>query len=121
MAKSSSPATCEGAFSYLARDAGLREAYLWPVNAERQGTPRQAARLIDTVRDAAVPAVFCEWTVSPTAQRQVARETGARFGGELYVDSLTGPDGPVPTYVELLRYDVDLIAAGLSGTPGEAR
>lgn len=108
-------ATCEGAFAYLARDTGLREAYLWPVNAERQGTPRQAARLIDTVRDAGVPAVFCEWTVSPTAQRQVARETGARFGGELYVDSLTGPDGPVPTYLDLLRHDVGLIAAGLSG------
>ncbi|GEN78526.1 metal ABC transporter solute-binding protein, Zn/Mn family [Actinotalea fermentans] len=107
--------TCEGAFSYLARDVGLREAYLWPVNAERQGTPRQAARVIDTVRDARVPAVFCEWTVPATAQQQVARETGARFAGELYVDSLTGPDGPVPTYLDLLRYDAALIADGLTG------
>lgn len=111
--------TCEGAFSYLARDVGLREAYLWPVNAERQGTPRQAARVIDTVREAQVPAVFCEWTVPPTAQQQVARETGARFAGELYVDSLTGPDGPVPTYLDLLRYDAALIADGLAGE-GEA-
>ncbi len=107
--------TCEGAFSYLARDAGLREAYLWPVNAERQGTPRQAARVIDTVRRDEVPAVFCEWTVPTTAQRQVARETGARFAGELYVDSLTGPDGPVPTYLDLLRHDIALIAEGLAG------
>lgn len=107
--------TCEGAFSYLARDVGLREAYLWPVNAERQGTPRQAARVIDTVREAQVPAVFCEWTVPPTAQQQVARETGARYAGELYVDSLTGPDGPVPTYLDLLRYDAALIAEGLAG------
>lgn len=106
--------TCEGAFSYLARDAGLTEAYLWPVNAERQGTPRQVARVIDTVRARDVPAVFCEWTVSPTAQREVAREAGARFGGELYVDSLTGPDGPVPTYLDLLSHDVDLILAGLT-------
>ena len=107
--------TCEGAFSYLARDVGLREAYLWPVNAERQGTPRQAARVIDTVREARVPAVFCEWTVPATAQRQVARETGARFAGDLYVDSLTGPGGPVPTYLDLLRFDADLIARGLAG------
>lgn len=107
--------TCEGAFSYLARDVGLQEAYLWPVNAERQGTPRQAARVIDTVREAQVPAVFCEWTVPATAQRQVARETGARFAGELYVDSLTGPDGPVPTYLDLLRYDAEVIAEGLAG------
>ena len=108
--------TCEGAFSYLARDVGLREVYLWPVNAERQGTPRQAARVIDEVRDGGVPAVFCESTVSATAQRQVARESGARFAGELYVDALTGPDGPVPTYVDLLRHDADLIAAGLAGS-----
>ena len=107
--------TCEGAFSYLARDVGLREAYLWPVNAERQGTPRQAARVIDTVREAQVPAVFCEWTVPATAQQQVARETGARFAGELYVDSLTGPDGPAPTYLDLLRFDAALIARGLAG------
>src|SRR5690606_40096844 len=43
--------TCEGAFSYLARDLGLRAEYLWPVNAERQGTPRQVAHVVDTVRE----------------------------------------------------------------------
>jgi manganese transport system substrate-binding protein len=107
--------TCEGAFSYLARDAGLREGYLWPVNAERQGTPRQVAGVILDVRAADVPAVFCESTVSPTPQQQVARETGARFAGVLYVDSLSEPDGPVPTYLDLLRHDVDVITAGLAG------
>jgi manganese transport system substrate-binding protein len=109
--------TCEGAFSYLARDAGLEEAYLWPVNAERQGTPRQVADVVLTVRDRRVPAVFCESTVPPTAQQQVAAETGARFGGTLYVDSLTGPDGPAPTYLDLLRHDVEVIVGGLTGGP----
>ena len=107
--------TCEGAFSYLARDTGLTEAYLWPVNAERQGTPRQVAAVIRAVRDADVPAVFCESTVSPLAQSQVARETGAVLGGVLYVDSLSEPDGPVPTYLDLLRHDAEVIVAGLSG------
>lgn len=111
--------TCEGAFSYLARDAGLDEAFLWPVNAERQGTPRQVAAVIRRVREADVTAVFCESTVSPTAQLQVARETGARFGGTLYVDSLSAPDGPVPTYLDLLRHDVDVLVEGLTGAPGE--
>lgn len=110
--------TCEGAFSYLARDAGLEEAYLWPVNAERQGTPRQVAGVVLTVRERGVPAVFCESTVPPTAQLQVAAETGARFGGVLYVDSLTGPDGPAPTYLDLLRHDVDVVVAGLTGADG---
>ncbi|MFD1506992.1 metal ABC transporter substrate-binding protein [Georgenia yuyongxinii] len=106
--------TCEGAFSYLARDVGLTEAYLWPVNSERQSTPRQVAAVIDRVRADEVPAVFCESTVNQDGQRQVAAETGARFGGTLYVDSLSGPDGPVPTYLDLLRHDAGTIVAGLT-------
>ncbi|MCL3860571.1 metal ABC transporter substrate-binding protein [Actinotalea sp. K2] len=106
--------TCEGAFSYLARDAGLEEVYLWAVNADRQGTPRQVADAITTVRDRGVPAVFCESTVSSTGQEQVARESGATFGGVLYVDSLSEADGPVPTYLDLLRHDVEVIVAGLT-------
>ncbi len=105
--------TCEGAFSYLARDAGLQEAYLWPVNSEQQGTPQQIARTVDFVRTNEVPAVFCESTVSDKAQRQVAADTGTEFGGILYVDSLSEPDGPVPTYLDLLRHDIDVITTGL--------
>ena len=105
--------TCEGAFSYLARDAGLQEAYLWPVNSDQQGTPQQIARTVDFVRTNEVPAVFCESTVSDKAQRQVAADTGAEFGGVLYVDSLSEADGPVPTYLDLLRHDIDVITTGL--------
>lgn len=107
--------TCEGAFSYLARDAGLTEAYLWPVNAEQQSTPGQIADVIRFVERNNVAAVFCESTVSDSAMRQVAGATGAAFGGVLYVDSLSLPDGPVPTYLDLLRHDVRTIVAGLSG------
>ncbi|PTA69843.1 metal ABC transporter substrate-binding protein [Deinococcus arcticus] len=108
--------TCEGAFSYLARDYGLREFYLWPVNAEEgQGTPRQVRSVIDAVRKNRVPAVFCESTVPLSGMQQVARETGARFGGVLYVDSLTDARGPVPTYLDLLRKDAATIVKGLTG------
>lgn len=107
--------TCEGAFSYLARDAGLTEAYIWPVNAEQQATPRQIAATIDFVNDSDVPAVFCESTVPDRAMQQVVEASGASFGGVLYVDSLSLPDGPVPTYLDLLRYDADVIVAGLTG------
>ncbi|WP_411722437.1 metal ABC transporter substrate-binding protein [Mycetocola sp.] len=106
--------TCEGAFSYLARDAGLDEGYLWAVNQEGQGTPQQAARLIDTVRERDVPAVFCESTVSDAAQQQVVTDSGAQFGGVLYVDSLSDGE-PVPTYLDLLRHDIQLITRGLDG------
>ncbi len=107
--------SCEGAFSYMARDFGLTEQYLWPVNAEQEGTPKQIASVVNFVRERGVPAVFCESTVSPKAQQQVARESGAKFGGALYVDSLSKPDGPVPTYLALLQRDADTIVAGLTG------
>ncbi len=107
--------TCEGAFSYLARDAGLEEVYLWPVNAEQQATPQQIAGAIEEVEARAVPAVFCESTVSDKAMVQVADATGATLAGTLYVDSLSEADGPVPTYLDLLRYDAETIVAGLTG------
>lgn len=106
--------TCEGAFSYLTRDTGLREIYLWPVNAEQQATPQRVARTIDAVTAADIAAVFCESTVSDKPMQQVVRATGARFAGTLYVDSLSEPDGPVPSYLELLRHDADVIVAGLT-------
>ncbi|KQB98406.1 iron ABC transporter substrate-binding protein [Loktanella sp. 1ANDIMAR09] len=106
--------TCEGAFSYLARDFGMQELYLWPINADSQGTPQQVRRVIDTVRENDIPAVFCESTVSQAPAEQVARETGADYGGVLYVDSLTEADGPVPTYLDLLRVTTETIAAGLT-------
>ncbi|WP_167140163.1 metal ABC transporter substrate-binding protein [Diaminobutyricimonas sp. TR449] len=107
--------TCEGAFSYLARDIGLDEAYLWPVNSDTQGTPQQIRSAIEVVRERKVPAVFCETTVNNSSQQQVARESGAEFAGNLYVDSLSESGGPVPSYLDLLRYDVNLIAEGLRG------
>lgn len=109
--------SCEGAFSYLTRDFDMGEAFLWPVNAEQEGTPRQIARTVQFVRDRKVPAVFCESTVSNEAQRQVARESGAKFGGVLFVDSLSKAGGPVPTYLELLRRDAETIVKGLKGRP----
>ena len=106
--------TSEGAFSYLARDFGLKELYLWPINADQQGTPQQVRKVIDAVRANTIPAVFSESTVSPDPAQQVARETGARYGGVLYVDSLSDAGGPVPTYLDLLRVTTETIAKGLA-------
>lgn len=104
--------TSEGAFSYLARDLGFEEAYLWPINADAQGTPGQVRAVIEKVREASVPVVFSESTVSDKPARQVANETGALYGGVLYVDSLSAEGGPVPTYLDLLRVTTETIADG---------
>lgn len=106
--------TCEGAFSYLARDFGMKELYLWPMNADQMGTPQQVRKVIDGVRDNNIPVVFCESTVNASPAKQVSRETGAAYGGVLYVDSLSEADGEVPTYLDLLRVTSQTIAAGLT-------
>ncbi len=106
--------TCEGAFSYLAYDYGMKEAYLWPVNSENQVTPRRMANLISKVKDNQIKTIFCETTVSAKAQKEVARASGAAFGGNFFVDSLSGPNGPAPTLLELYGYNLDLIKEGLS-------
>lgn len=105
--------TCEGAFSYLARDFGMKELYLWPMNADQVGTPQQVRSVIDGVRENNIPVVFCESTVNTAPARQVARETGVEYGGELYVDSLSEADGAVPTYLDLLKVTSSTVAEGL--------
>jgi manganese transport system substrate-binding protein len=105
--------SCEGSLSYLAADYGLDEAYLWPVNAETEVTPQRMERVIRTVRERQVPAVFCESTVDNRPQRQVAEETGAQFGGVFFVDSLSEPDGPAPSYLAMLRHNAKTLVQGL--------
>lgn len=107
--------TCEAAFSYLARDYGMKELSLWPVNADEEGTPQQIQRVVDTVRANKIPVCFSESTISDRPQRQVCNETGARYGGVLFVDSLTDEGGVAPTYLKLLGYNADVIVAGFAG------
>jgi manganese/iron transport system substrate-binding protein len=107
--------SCEGAFSYLARDYGMKELYLWPVNADQEGTPQQVQKVVDTVRTHQIPVVFSESTISDKAMQQVAKETGAKFGGVLHVDSLTDSSGPAPTYVRLLESNADTIVKAFTG------
>lgn len=112
--------SCEGAFSYLTQNYKMRELYLWPMNADDQGTPQQVRHVVDTVRANRIPVVFCESTVSDRAMRQVAREARSRFAGVLYVDSITDPDGPAPTFLDLLRVNADTIV-GAFEQPGQER
>lgn len=104
--------TCEGAFTYLTEDYGLEEVYMWPINSDANGTPQQIASVVDAVRDNNIPTVYCESTVSKKPMEQVANEAGATFGGVFYVDSLSDADGPAPTYLDLLSYNIETLIAG---------
>ncbi|MEO5715895.1 MAG: metal ABC transporter substrate-binding protein [Luteolibacter sp.] len=104
----------EGAFSYLCANYGLKQLYLWPINADAQGTPQQVQKVIDGVRTNKIPVLFSESTVSDKPAKQVAKETGARYGGVLFVDSLTDASGPAPTYLKLLEANADTIVKGFT-------
>lgn len=106
--------TSEGAFSYLARDLGLNELYLWPINADQQGTPQQVRKVIDAVKAHHIPAIFSESTISAKPAQQVAREAGIHYGGVLYVDSLSNSEGPVPTYLDLMRVTTETVVKGIT-------
>lgn len=106
--------TSEGAFSYLAKDLNMKEVYLWPMNADQQGTPQQVRKVIDTVRANNIPVIFSESTISDKPAKQVASETDAVYGGVLYVDSLSHADGKVPTYLDLLKVTTGTIANGFA-------
>lgn len=107
--------SCEGAFSYLIRDYNLKELYMWPINSDQQGSPQQMVKVIEGVRANNIPVVFCESTVNQEAMEEVARQTGVRYGGYMYVDSLTEADGEAPTYLQLLQFDADRLVNGLLG------
>ena len=104
--------TSEGAFSYLAEDLNMQEIYLWPMNSDRQGSPQQIRKVIDTVLKNDIPVVFSESTVSDKPAKQVASETNAIYGGVLFVDSLSEKDGIVPSYLDLLDVTTDRIVNG---------
>ena len=105
--------TCEGAFSYLARDLSLKELFIWPMNADEVGTPKQIKKVIDKINENEIPIIFCESTVNQAPAKQIAKETGAKFGGILYVDSLSDKNGPVPTYLDLLKSTYNTVKKGL--------
>ncbi|MCA9362769.1 metal ABC transporter substrate-binding protein [Candidatus Kaiserbacteria bacterium] len=105
--------TCEGAFAYLAKDYGLDEIYLWATNSDAQGTPQQVTEVIEEVKQRHIPSVFCESTVEPRLQNEVADATDAKLGGLLYVDSLSEEGGPATSYLALLEHTTNTIIAGL--------
>jgi len=77
---------------------------------------RELAALEEAIVALSVPALFVGTTVNRSLAEQIAADTGTTIVA-LYTGSLSGPDGPAATYLDLMRYDVIAIVRGLSGTP----
>ncbi len=102
------------AFGYLGSAYGI--AFIAPhgVSTEAEGSARDIARIIKQIRAEHIPAVFLENVTDPRVMEQIAREAGARVGGTLYSDALTAPDGPAPTYIDLMRHNVRQLVSALA-------
>ena len=84
------------------------------MNADEVGTPKQIKNVIDKIVENEISTIFCESTVNQTPAIQISKETGAMFGGILYVDSLSDINGPVPTYLDLLKSTYETVEKGLN-------
>jgi manganese/iron transport system substrate-binding protein len=74
---------------------------------------QQLARLIERVRDAGARVIFLETGANPQLAEQLARETGLTIVSDLYTHSLSEADGPAPTYIDMMRYNVKRIVEAL--------
>lgn len=111
--------TTHDAFGYFGRAYGLALTAPQGLSTESEASAADVARVIRQIRGEKAPAVFLENISDPRLMDRIAKETGARVGGRLYTDSLSPADGPAPTYIDMMRHNVDTLARAL--TPADAR
>jgi zinc/manganese transport system substrate-binding protein len=105
--------TSHDAFQYFARDYGLTFLSPQGVSTESEASAQDVARLIETIRAEGVSAVFFENIADTRLLERIADETGATVGGTLYPGALSEPDGPAPTYLDMMRHNATMLAQTL--------
>jgi zinc/manganese transport system substrate-binding protein len=105
--------TTHDAFGYFEQAYGV--AFIAPqgVSTEAEPSARDIARIVTQVKKQKIPAVFLENITDPRLMERIAKETGARVGGKLYSDALTGEKGDAPGYLELMRHNLKTLGAAL--------
>ena len=106
--------TSHDAFQYFGHDYGLTFVAPQGLSTESEASAKDVVRLIGLIRDGGIRAVFVENITDPRLLKQIADETGAGIGGTLYPGALSGPDGPAPTYIDLMRHNARTIATALA-------
>ena len=101
------------AFGYFAAAYGIEFIAPLGVSTESEASARDIAAIITQIRTAKIPAVFLENISDPRLIRQIAAETGAKVGGTLYSDSLTGEKGDSPTYIDMVRHNIKALTSAL--------
>jgi zinc/manganese transport system substrate-binding protein len=106
--------TTHDAFGYFARTYGMTFIAPQGVSTEAEASAKGVARIIRQVRSEKIPAVFLENVSDPRLMDRIAKETGARIGGKLYSDALSGPGGPAATYLDMMRNNIRAFSAALT-------
>ena len=107
--------TSHDAFQYFGRDYGLEFRSPQGISTESEASARDVADLIEGIRADGVSAVFFESTADTRLLERIAEETNASIGGTLFPGALSEPDGPAPTYLEMMRHNAETISAALAG------
>ena len=102
-----------GAFGYFAAAYGIEFIAPLGVSTESEPSARDIARIITQVRQAKIPAVFLENVIDPRLMQRISAETGAKVGGTLYSDGLTGEKGDAPTYIDMVRHNIRALTRAL--------
>ena len=102
------------AFGYFAAAYGIEFMAPLGVSTESEPSARDIARIITQVRKEGIPAVFLENIADPRLMRRISAETGAKVGGTLYSDSLTGEKGDAPTYIDMVRHNIRALVSALA-------
>lgn len=103
-----------GAFGYFAAAYGIEFIAPVGVSTESEASARDVAKIITQIRAARIPAVFLENISDPRLMSRISAETGAKVGGTLYSDSLTGEKGDSPTYIAMVRHNIKALTSALS-------
>jgi zinc/manganese transport system substrate-binding protein len=106
--------TSHNAFGYFQDAYGVAFSAPQGMSSEAEASAHDVARIIGQIRNERISAVFLENVTDARLLKLIARETGARIGGTLYSDALTHPNGPAPTYIDLIRHNVRELAAALA-------
>jgi zinc/manganese transport system substrate-binding protein len=102
------------AFGYFAAAYGIEFIAPEGVSTESEPSARDIAGIITQIKTSKIPAVFLENISDPRLIQRIAAETGAKIGGTLYSDSLTGENGDAPTYIELVRHNIKTLTSALA-------
>ncbi|BFH11620.1 zinc ABC transporter substrate-binding protein [Paenibacillus melissococcoides] len=107
--------TSERAFQYMTTHYGLKEAYIWEIDTEENGSPTQIKSLVEFIKEHKVPVLFIESNVDPRPMETVANETGVRIAEKrIYSDEIGQRGAEVDTYIKYLEYNLELIHSELS-------